>query len=135
MFPSIDDTEAFKSEFGTESVIERLEIPHLERRGTRVVAVITPAKTKEATLVSAWRLVRALADYLLRHSAALPETERYEIIVAWSQSVRRLQGHIFKVAGTLNDIQGIAESADWQTAYPHALRLGWEKDVFDVHSA
>lgn len=134
MFPSPQDVEALKSEFGVESIIERMEIRHLACCGTQAAAVITPLSSKEATLIHAWELIRGLARWTLDHTVELPATERYCVIVGWSQSVRRLQGQIFRACGDRERLQHIADATDWHQ-FEHTIRNNWEKDVFENHVA
>ena len=134
MFPTPHDVEAFKSEFGADSTIDRMEIRHLACCGTQAAAVIAPSQTKEATLTHAWELIRRLALWMLRHTVELPSTEKYCVIVGWSQSVRRLQGQIFRACGDRARLQCIADSTDWHQ-FEHTIRNNWEKDVFENHVA
>ena len=92
--------------------------------------VITPKDTKDATLAHAWELVRSIARWILVRASELPPSERYEIIVGWSQTVRRLQGQVFKVGGDHAAVQTIADSAEW-TQCGRAPLIRWEKDVFE----
>jgi len=130
MFPSEHDVEAFRTEFGAESIIHRLAIPRQSFCGTQAAVVMTPASTKDETLARAWELVRAIAHWILARAPELPANERYEVIVGWSQAVRRKQGQIFKWGGELATIRGMADSSDWRQ-YEQALRHNWGKDVFE----
>jgi hypothetical protein len=132
MFPSEHDVETFKAEFGAESILHRLAISRQSYCGTQAAVVIKPAPTKEATLQHAWELVRSIARWILARASELPPTERYEIIIGWSQSVRRLQGQIFKVGGDHATVQTIADSAEW-TQCGRTPLIRWEKDVFENH--
>jgi hypothetical protein len=93
--------------------------------------MIAPASTKAETLESAWPLVRSIARWVLSRAADQPEIGRFEIIVGWSQSVRKMQGQIFKTGGDQATVRAIAASENW-SQYPHALQKRWEKDVFDA---
>jgi len=130
MFPSDHDIEAFKTEFGRESILERFAISRQSCCGTQAGVVITPKDTKDATLAHAWELVRSIARWILVRASELPPSERYEIIVGWSQTVRRLQGQVFKVGGDHAAVQTIADSAEW-TQCGRAPLIRWEKDVFE----
>jgi len=130
MFPSQQDIEDFRAQFGVESVLHRLALAHLNCCGTQAAVLITPARTKAETLALAWEMVRSAARWILSRSADLPMTERYMIIVGWSQSVREFQGQIFKTGGDHAAVRAIAESEDWK-AFESALLRNWEKDVFD----
>jgi hypothetical protein len=130
MFPSEHDVETFKAAFGSESILQRFTISRQTYCGTQAGVVITPELTKEATLRHAWELVRAIARWILVRASELPTSERYEIIVGWSQSVRRLQGQIFKVGGDRATIQTIADSVEWSQCGRTPL-IRWEKDVFE----
>jgi hypothetical protein len=130
MFPSEQDLEAFRAEFGPESILHRLAIPRQSYCGTQAAVVIAPEVTKDATLARAWEIVRAVARWLLGRAAGLPANERYEIIVGWSQSVRKLQGQIFKTGGESSAIQTIADSTQWAQCGRAPLHR-WEKDVFE----
>jgi hypothetical protein len=134
MFPSEQDVEAFKTEFGSESVLQRFVVPRQPYCGTRACVVVTPVVTKDATLRCCWELVRAIARWILARSSELPASERYEVIVGWNQSVRRLQGQIFKVGGDRAAIQTIADSAEWSHCGLAPL-VRWEKDVFENREA
>ena len=82
--------------------------------------------------------MREQARWILAHAHGLPATERYMIIVSWSQSVRRLQGQIFKAGGGVEGVRAISDSADWvefgKITRQQALLPRWEKDVFDAHA-
>jgi hypothetical protein len=130
MFPSPQDTEEFKTEFGIESTVHRMEIRRLGCYGTQAAAVIRPSSSKEETLKLAWSLVRAMAFWILNRSSDMPTSERYIVIVGWSQSVRKLQGQIFKTGGNREKLRIVADSQDWKQQ-EHALLYRWEKDVFD----
>lgn len=132
MFPSEYNIELFKQEFGAESIVIRSAIPRQSFCGTQAAVVIIPRSTKEATLTYAWGLVRAIARWILSHASELPANERIIIIVGWSQSVRKLQGQIFKVGGDFATIQTIANTASWSECQYGPL-FKWEKDVFQNH--
>jgi hypothetical protein len=134
MFPTQQDIEAFQVEFGSESVLARHHIPQRDFCGTQTAAVITPLPTKEETLKHAWSLARKMARWIFDRAGDLPATERYIVIVGWSQSVRRLQGQIFKVGGDREAIRVISDATDWST-HEHALLPRWEKDVFEGRMA
>jgi hypothetical protein len=129
MFPSLQDVESFRSEFGGEAVLHRLPITNLSCNGTQAAAVIKPLDTKDSTLTFAWGQVRKMAEWILQHSAVLPSSERYMVIVGWSQSVRKQQGQIFKVGGERSALAAIAASTDWKKDGFSPL-ITWEKDVF-----
>ena len=134
MFPSAQELDAFRAEFGQESVIHRMQIPRRDNCGTQVVATIVPLPTKEETLNRAWSLARSLARWILARAHELTADERCIVIVGWSRSVRRLQGQIFKMGGTLDILCRLAECADWKTAQKipgqQIPLIRWEKDVF-----
>jgi hypothetical protein len=136
MFPASQDVKAFQSAFGADALLERLQIPRENYCGTQPCVVIRPTTTKDETLIIAWNLMREQARWILTHSSNLPVSERYMIIVGWSQSVRRLQGQIFKAGGAIGEVQAIAASVDWnefgQTTRQQVLQPRWEKDVFDA---
>jgi hypothetical protein len=134
MFPSEHDVEDFKTEFGADSILHRFAISRQSYCGTQAGVVILPDATKDATLARAWELVRAIARWILVRSSDLPASERYEVIVGWSQSVRRLQGQIFKVGGDRATVQTIADSESWSQC-GRAPLIRWEKDVFENHVA
>ena len=134
MFPSERDIEDFKAEFGADSILHRLAIPRQSYCGLQAAVVIVPDATKDATLARAWELVRAIAHWILDRDAEFPASERYEVIVGWSQSVRRLQGQIFKVGGDRASVQTIADSESWSQC-GRAPLIRWEKDVFENHVA
>lgn len=134
MFPSEHDIEIFKAEFGPESILLRSPIPGQGIHGTQAAAVITPEATKDATLRRAWDSVRAISRWILARGSELPVSERYGLIVGWSQSVRRFQGQIFKVIGDRTTVQTVADSDSWSQC-GQAPKLRWEKDVFENHEA
>jgi hypothetical protein len=134
MFPSERDIEDFKTEFGADSILHRLAIPRQSYSGLQAAVVIMPEANKDATLARAWESVRAIARWILARDAEIPASERYEVIVGWRQSVRRLQGQIFKVGGDRNTVQIIADSESWSQC-GHAPLIRWEKDVFENHVA
>jgi hypothetical protein len=129
MFPREADIENFKVEFGSEGILRRLEIRRRGCHAIQAATVIMPNATKDATLMRAWRLVRSIAHWIIACGTELPVNERYEIIIGWSKSVRKLQGQIFKVSGDRAAVQAIADSESWiQCGCVPLLR--WEKDVF-----
>ncbi len=134
MFPTSQDVEKFRSEFGAESIIIRTEIRHLACYGTQAAAVIAPLESRDATLAYSWDLIRKLASWVVRHTSDLPATERYCVIVGWSRSVRELQGQIFKACGDRARLQSIADSTDWHQ-FEHTIRSNWEKGLFNEHVA
>jgi hypothetical protein len=134
MFPSLQDVESFNSEFGAEAIIHRLPISHLNCNGTQAATVIKPLDSKDSTLEFAWEQVRKIADWILQRSVGLPSSERYMVIVGWSQTVRKQQGQIFKVGGELSALTAIAASANWKKDGYSPL-LNWEKDVFTNQSS
>src|SRR5258705_120792 len=115
MFPTTQDCEAFRSEFGPEGVIHRMEIPPRGGWGAQGAAVVMAAETKEDTLERAWALARSLAHWTLARVGSLTPTERCIVIVGWSKSVRPLQGQIFKMGGTLDMLARLAACEDWKT--------------------
>jgi hypothetical protein len=134
MFPTQQDIEAFQAEFGPESSLERMQIPQRDFCGTQAAAVILPSQTKDETLKHAWSLIRRMARWIVDRAGDHPATERYVIIVGWSQSVRRLQGQIFKKGGDREVIRAVADQTDW-SQHEHALLPRWEKDVFESRVA
>jgi hypothetical protein len=71
---------------------------------------------------------------MLARSNLLTPDERVGVIVGWSTLVRPLQGHIFKIGGTLDELRKLAACEDWKTARTLSGQQlpmpGWEKDVF-----
>lgn len=134
MFPTAQELDAFRAEFGPESVIDRMQIPRRDTWGTQVAATVAPLVTKEETLDHAWTLARSLACWILARAQELTPDERCFVIVGWSKSVRPLQGQIFKMGGTLDILASLAECADWKTAQKipgqQIPLFRWEKDVF-----
>jgi hypothetical protein len=134
MFPTAQDLEEFRAQFGPESVIDRMQIPRRDAWGTQVAATVVPSPTKEETLRHAWSLARSLARWVLARAHELTTDERCIVIVGWSRSVRPLQGQIFKMGGSLDILATLAKCADWQTAQKTPGQqiplTRWEKDVF-----
>jgi len=131
MFPSEHDVEEFKAQFGSDSVLHRIPLSHLGCDGLQAAAMITPAPTKAETLEIAWTLVRSVARWVLPQAADHPTVGRFEIIVGWSQSVRKMQGQIFKTGGDQDTVRAIAACENW-SQYPSALQQSWEKAAFDA---
>jgi hypothetical protein len=123
------DAHSLKAEFGSEALIHRLWLSHLECHGTQVTATITPRGTEAESLLEAWQVVQSLASWLLRDAATLPENERYEIVVGWSSSVGTPQGQIFKTGGLVGDLQRIVSSPTYNDFAPSALRSNWQKQA------
>jgi hypothetical protein len=122
-----------KSAFGNEAVLHRLWLAHLNCHGTQAAATITPRENEPQTLRDAWKLVQELASWLLQEGTSLPESERYEIIVGWSRSVRPQQGQIFKTGGTRGDLQRIVGSPTAESFVSpehNPLRSNWQNNVF-----
>ncbi len=134
MFPTAQELDAFKAQFGPESVIHRMQIPRRGTWGTQAAATVVPSPTKEETLNHAWGLARSLARWVLARAHELTTDERCIVIVGWSKSVRPLQGQIFKMGGSLDILATLAQCADWQTAQKipgqQIPLVRWEKDVF-----
>lgn len=127
------DTKELKSKFGNESELTRLWLPHLECYGTQISATVTPDASEERTLQNSWDLVKDLAAWLLDKGTLRPDTERYEIIVGWSSSIRSRQGQIFKTGGSAVELLKIVAAPDYEyviTPDHSPLRHNWEKDVF-----
>jgi hypothetical protein len=134
MFPTDSDIKEFKAEFGLESVIQRMQVPRRTTWTTQVAATVLSASSKEETLNRAWSLARGLSDWILARSNLLTPDERVGVIVGWSTLVRPLQGQIFKVGGTVDDLRKLAACEDWKTARELPGQQipipRWEKDVF-----
>lgn len=127
MFPTTQDVEQCEAKFGAGATIKRLQIQNLACYGTQFCAVITPAASKEATLVRAWDLARNISHWILAHADGLPATERYCVIVG--RSVRQHQGQIFKICGERSVIAAAADAGNW-TQNGYAPLLHWEEEVF-----
>ena len=139
MFPTDQELDAFRAQFGPESVIHRMQIPRSDTWGTQVAATVLPSPTKEETLRHAWGLARSLARWVLARAHELTTDERCIVIVGWSKSVRPLQGQIFKMGGSLDILARLADCADWQAAQKvpgqQIPLIRWEKDVFAERGA
>jgi hypothetical protein len=76
-----------------------------------------------------------LAQWISESLKTIPEEESFRLIIAWSLSVRKGQGHIFKIWDYKNHFREIAECATYQD-YVKRFRSdfvplrNWEKDVF-----
>ncbi len=124
---------ALKSEFGSEAVLNRLWLSHLECYGTAVAATMVAKETPTETISFAWTLVQQLASWLLQEAVSLPENERYLVIVGWSSSVRPGRGQIFKTGGNRDDLQRIIEaptSESFTSPEHNPLVNNWQKDMF-----
>lgn len=101
-----------------------------------VAVCIKPQGDEASTLAYAWEIVRELASWVSEEFKDRPPNETYRIVVAWSKSVRPLQGHIVKV---WLDLAGIREVVAMTSPDQCAARFGsgwtpfhnWQKDVFD----
>jgi len=132
-----------REKFGEEFVFEHLSIPSAggERLSCHQACVcITPKKNQEDTLAFAWDVLREVAAWLAGTLEQYSEEERFQLIVAWSKSVRPHQGHIFKVWGFKERIRMIAGCVSYQD-YVRAAGDNWapmprwEKDVFEQKTA
>jgi hypothetical protein len=136
MFPTAQEQEEFRKEFGRESTIERIQIPGRGTWGISVSATVLSESTKEETLNRAWYLALQLSKWILARTHLLTPEERVIVIVGWSALIRRQQGHIFKIGGSLDDLRKLAECDDWKTARKvsgQQIPLSrWEKDVFQA---
>lgn len=100
-----------------------------------VCVCISPKHDAASTLVYAWEVLRELAQWVSLEFANRPPSETYRVVVAWSRSVRELQGHIVKIWCDLAQVQEVAACATLEDC---AARFGsgwlpfrnWQKDVF-----
>jgi len=124
--------------YGDEFCYDRLVIRQADGRTIichQACVCIKPSQDKEATLAFAWQVARDLAHWLITTYDAVPDDERFQIIVAWSKSVRKHQGHIFKIWGFKESMRIIASCESYReyassTGNWQVPMLNWEKDVF-----
>ena len=124
--------------YGADFSFDRLSIPQAD--GKRLSAhqacvCIAPKENEAATLEYAWQIVRELAKWLAETFVDLPEQERFQVIVGWSQAVRRHQGQIFKIWGFRHRMVEIATTATCEefarkSGDSRVPMPGWQKDVF-----
>ncbi len=124
--------------YGADFIFDRLSIPQAD--GSRISAqqacvCIAPKEDEASTLGYAWQIVRELAKWLTETCVGLPEGERFQVIVGWSEAVRRHQGQIFKIWGFRDRMIEIAatptcEEFSRKTGDPRVPMPGWQKDVF-----
>jgi hypothetical protein len=124
--------------YGADFIFDRLSIPQSD--GSRLSAhqacvCIAPKEDEASTLEYAWQIVRELAKWLTETFVGLPEGERFQVIVGWSQAVRRHQGQIFKIWGFRDRMVEIAatptcEEFARKSGDPRVPMPGWQKDVF-----
>jgi len=134
MFPTVEEQEEFRKEFGRESSIQRMQIPRHGTWGISIAATVLSESTREKTLNCAWYLALQLSKWILARSQLLTPEERVIVIVGWSALVRPKQGQIFKIGGNLDELKKLAACEDWKTARKLSGQqiplLRWEKDVF-----
>lgn len=127
-----------QEKYGDEFSYDRLAIRQADGRTIichQGCVCIKASEDKEATLTFGWQVVRELAHWLITTYDVVPEDERFQIIVAWSKSVRKLQGHIFKIWGFKEGMRTIASCESYReyaslTGNWHVPMLKGEKDVF-----
>ena len=124
------DAQALQSEFGSEAVLDRLWLAHLDCYGTMIGAGITRKGTEAESLQGAWSLAQALASWLLRNAAGRPSNERYSVVVGWSRATRPAQGQIFKLGGLVEDLRRIVASPTYEEFSSSCLQPNWQRDVF-----
>jgi hypothetical protein len=125
--------------FGSEFVCFPLTLTKAD--GSRhpfheICVCISPKEDEASTLNYAWAVFREVLQWAGHEFAHRPKEESYRIVVAWSRSVRKGQGHIFKV---WLDHAGVCEAASIATPEECAARFGrgwlpfanWKKDVFE----
>jgi hypothetical protein len=134
MFPTAQEQEEFRKEFGRESSIQRIRIRGRGTWGISIAATVLSESTREETLNCAWYLALELSKWILARSHLLTPEERVIVIVGWSALVRPKQGQIFKIGGTVDDLRKLAACEQWKSARKLSGQqiplLGWEKDVF-----
>ena len=129
----------FISSYGSEFIYEELPLGKVDGSGDllclQAAVGIEPKSSKEETLSFAWDAVREQATWLLSQSDRFSIRLRYQIVVAWSRSVRNHRGQIFKILGDLERLDLVIKSESYQD-YSKIVPdnwvplPGWEKDVF-----
>jgi hypothetical protein len=100
-----------------------------------ICVCITPQQDAASTLAYAWEVFQELAAWVCEEYKNHPMGKSYRVVIAWSKTVRKNQGHIIKI---WCDLAGVHEATKCITLVDCAARFGsswmpfqnWQKDVF-----
>jgi len=96
---------------------------------------IKPLRTEGETYRLVWNQGILICEWLLVFSEQFGKNDRFQVLVAWDESVRRISRHIIKIRGEIGSLAKASACASLQDAIKEGVSVqefaGWSKNVFE----
>jgi hypothetical protein len=125
MNPVEDTYPGTEREWDSVTIVRADFRRHWKGDFVNLFTLIRPGQTITDTMAFVVDCTRQIAGWVLANRERFRPEDRFQIVVAWPLSVRKIRRQIVKTGGTYGDIEEISSQRR-----PVSLREGWSTGIF-----